>query len=115
MQTVKAAVVHEFGKPIVIEDAKVPMPGAGQILFRIAATGVSPKAFRQALRMVRRGGTRRSACARWHARSDAASDVAPRHFVLPDHKRACLGRHDPLQGPTWIVTVQAARRKAKRA
>lgn len=36
----KAAVVHEFGKPPVIEDVDVPEVGAGQILVRIAASGV---------------------------------------------------------------------------
>ncbi len=38
--TMKAAVVREFGKPLVIEEVPVPMPGAGQILVKIAATGV---------------------------------------------------------------------------
>jgi len=36
----KAAVVREFGKPLVIEEVAVPMPGPGQILVKIAATGV---------------------------------------------------------------------------
>ncbi|MFX6250489.1 alcohol dehydrogenase catalytic domain-containing protein, partial [Acinetobacter baumannii] len=36
----KAAVVREFGKPLVIEEVTVPMPGPGQILVKIAATGV---------------------------------------------------------------------------
>jgi propanol-preferring alcohol dehydrogenase len=36
----KAAVVREFGKPLVIEEVPVPTPGAGQILVKIAATGV---------------------------------------------------------------------------
>ena len=39
-KTMKAAVVREFGKPLVIEEAAVPTPGAGQILVKIAATGV---------------------------------------------------------------------------
>ncbi len=38
--TMKAAVVREFGKPLIIEEATVPRPGAGQILVKIAATGV---------------------------------------------------------------------------
>ena len=38
--TMKAAVVCEFGKPLVIEEAAVPRPGAGQILVKIAAAGV---------------------------------------------------------------------------
>lgn len=39
-RTMKAAVVREFGKPLVIEEVAVPEPGPGQILVRIAATGV---------------------------------------------------------------------------
>jgi propanol-preferring alcohol dehydrogenase len=39
-KTMKAAVVREFGKPLVIEEAAVRMPGPGQILVKIAATGV---------------------------------------------------------------------------
>lgn len=39
-RTMKAAVMHEFGKPLAIEDVPVPEPGRGQILVKIAATGV---------------------------------------------------------------------------
>ena len=39
-KTMKAAVVRQFGAPLVIEEVTVPMPGAGQILVKIAATGV---------------------------------------------------------------------------
>lgn len=39
-KTMKAAVVREFGKPLVIEEVAVPVPGADQILVKIAATGV---------------------------------------------------------------------------
>jgi propanol-preferring alcohol dehydrogenase len=39
-RTMKAAVVRDFGKPLVIEEAVIPTPGAGQILVKIAATGV---------------------------------------------------------------------------
>jgi len=38
--TMKAAVVHEFGKPLTIEEVPVPQAGPGQILVRVAATGV---------------------------------------------------------------------------
>ena len=38
--TMKAAVVREFRKPLVIEGVPVPQPGAGQIVVKIAATGV---------------------------------------------------------------------------
>lgn len=36
----KAAVVKAFGEPLVIEHVPVPQPGSGQILVKIAATGV---------------------------------------------------------------------------
>lgn len=36
----KAAIVTEFGKPLVIDDRDVPTPGDGQVLVRIAASGV---------------------------------------------------------------------------
>jgi propanol-preferring alcohol dehydrogenase len=39
-KTMKAAVVREFGKPLAIEEVPVPTPGAGQILVKIAASGV---------------------------------------------------------------------------
>lgn len=39
-KTMKAAIVHEFGKPLTIEEVQVPEPGPGQILVKIAATGV---------------------------------------------------------------------------
>ena len=39
-KTMKAAVVHEFGQPLAIEEISVPTPGAGQILVKIAASGV---------------------------------------------------------------------------
>ena len=39
-RTMKAAVVHEFGKPLAIEEVAVPRPGAGQVLVRIRASGV---------------------------------------------------------------------------
>ena len=39
-KTMKAAVVHEFGEPLSIEEVPLPTPGAGQILVKIAASGV---------------------------------------------------------------------------
>jgi propanol-preferring alcohol dehydrogenase len=36
----KAAVVREFRKPLVIEEVPVPQPGPGQVVVKIAATGV---------------------------------------------------------------------------
>jgi len=39
-KTMKAAVVREFGKPLVIEEVKVPEVGSGQILVKVAASGV---------------------------------------------------------------------------
>ena len=39
-KTMKAAVVHEFGKPLVIEDVPVPVPGPGELLVKVMACGV---------------------------------------------------------------------------
>lgn len=39
-KTMKAAVVHEFGKPLVIEEVPIPVPGDGQILVKVEACGV---------------------------------------------------------------------------
>jgi propanol-preferring alcohol dehydrogenase len=36
----RAAVVHAFGEPLTIEEVPVPTPGDGQVLIRIAASGV---------------------------------------------------------------------------
>ena len=38
--TMKAAVVHEFGKPLRIEDVPVPSPGPGEVLIQVKACGV---------------------------------------------------------------------------
>ena len=40
MQTMKAAVVHEFGKPLRIEEVPVPAVAPGTVLVKIAASGV---------------------------------------------------------------------------
>jgi alcohol dehydrogenase, propanol-preferring len=39
-KTMKAAVVHEFGQPLAIEEVPVPTPRSGEILVKIAASGV---------------------------------------------------------------------------
>lgn len=39
-QTMKAAVVREFGKPLSIEEVPIPTPGPGQILVKFEASGV---------------------------------------------------------------------------
>lgn len=39
-KTMKAAVVRAFGQPLVIEEVAVPQVGPGQILVKVAATGV---------------------------------------------------------------------------
>ena len=36
----KAAVVHEFGKPLKIEEVPVPAPGPGEVLIKLIANGV---------------------------------------------------------------------------
>ena len=40
MPTMKAAVVRQFGKPLVIEDVPVPQPGLGEVLVKVKACGV---------------------------------------------------------------------------
>jgi propanol-preferring alcohol dehydrogenase len=40
VKTMKAAVVHQFGKPLVIEDVPVPVPGPGELLVKVVACGV---------------------------------------------------------------------------
>jgi len=40
MPTMKAAVVRQFGKPLVIEDVPVPQPGPGEVLVKVRACGV---------------------------------------------------------------------------
>ena len=40
IKTMKAAVAHEFGAPLVIEDVPVPEPGPGQALVKLISTGV---------------------------------------------------------------------------
>jgi hypothetical protein len=39
-QTMKAAVVRQLGKPLVIEELPIPTPGHGEVLVKIRATGV---------------------------------------------------------------------------
>ncbi len=39
-RTMKAAVVRAFREPLVIEDAPIPTPGAGEVLIRVMASGV---------------------------------------------------------------------------
>jgi len=40
MDMMRAAVVHEFGKPLTIDQRPVPRPGPGQLLVRVVASGV---------------------------------------------------------------------------
>src|SRR6476619_7078400 len=39
-KTMRAAVVHEFGKPLRIEEVPVPTPGEGEVLIKVMANGV---------------------------------------------------------------------------
>lgn len=39
-EMMKAAVVREFGAPLSIEEVRIPTPGPGQILVKMAACGV---------------------------------------------------------------------------
>ena len=36
----KAAVVHEFGGPLVVEEVATPVPEQGQVLVRVEASGL---------------------------------------------------------------------------
>lgn len=38
--TMKAAVLHEFGKPLTIEEVPIPTPGSGEVLIKVIASGV---------------------------------------------------------------------------
>ena len=38
--TMRAAVVREFGQPLVIEEVDVPRPKQGEVLMKVAASGV---------------------------------------------------------------------------
>lgn len=40
VDTMKAAVVHEFGKPLVVEELPVPRPGPNQALVKVETSGV---------------------------------------------------------------------------
>lgn len=40
MPTMKAAIVRQFGRPLVIEDVPVPQPGPGEVLVKVKACGV---------------------------------------------------------------------------
>src|SRR6201995_3868541 len=40
VKTMKAAVVNGLGKPLSIEEVPVPVPGPGEVLVKIVATGV---------------------------------------------------------------------------
>ncbi|WP_028137311.1 alcohol dehydrogenase AdhP [Bradyrhizobium japonicum] len=40
MPTMKAAIVKQFGKPLVIEDVPMPQPGPGEVLVKVKACGV---------------------------------------------------------------------------
>lgn len=39
-KTMKAAVLHEFGKPLTIEQVEVKMPGEDQVLIKVVSSGV---------------------------------------------------------------------------
>jgi len=40
MPTMRASIVKQFGKPLVIEDVPVPQPGPGEVLVKVKACGV---------------------------------------------------------------------------
>eukprot|EP00444_Apocalathium_aciculiferum_P046793 CAMPEP_0183497982 /NCGR_PEP_ID=MMETSP0371-20130417/367_1 /TAXON_ID=268820 /ORGANISM="Peridinium aciculiferum, Strain PAER-2" /LENGTH=47 /DNA_ID= /DNA_START= /DNA_END= /DNA_ORIENTATION= len=39
-KTMKAALVVEFGKPLVLKEVPVPEPGYGQVLIKVICSGV---------------------------------------------------------------------------
>lgn len=39
-KTMRAAVVHAFGQPLVLEEVPIPVPGPGEVLVKIVSTGV---------------------------------------------------------------------------
>ena len=39
-KTMKAAVVHGFGRPLTIDDITIPDPGPGELLVKVIACGV---------------------------------------------------------------------------
>jgi alcohol dehydrogenase, propanol-preferring len=39
-KAMNAAVVREFGKPLMIEDVPIPTPGYGEVLVKVIANGV---------------------------------------------------------------------------
>ena len=39
-KTMRAGVVHAFGKPLTIEEIPIPTPGPGEVLIKVVATGV---------------------------------------------------------------------------
>ena len=39
-RTMRAAVVHAFGQPLVLEEVPIPVPGPGEVLVKIVSTGV---------------------------------------------------------------------------
>ena len=40
MKTMKAALLHEFGKPLTIEEVPIPAPQPDEVLVRVEASGV---------------------------------------------------------------------------
>src|SRR5271166_1343515 len=39
-KTMKAAVVHAFGKPLTVEEVPIPTPAHGEVLIKVVANGV---------------------------------------------------------------------------
>jgi propanol-preferring alcohol dehydrogenase len=78
-QMMKAAVVHEFGQPVVVEEVPVPVPGPGEVLVRILASGVCHTDV--------------------HA-ADGDWPVRPTLPFIPGHEGAGIHRlHTPVQSP----------------
>ena len=39
-KTMRAGVVHAFGKPLTVEEIPIPTPGPGEVLIKVVASGV---------------------------------------------------------------------------
>jgi hypothetical protein len=61
--TMKAGVVHAFGKPLTIEEVPIPTPGPGEVLIKGHRHRRLPH---------------RPACRRWRLGGQAAASVYPR-------------------------------------
>ena len=60
-KTMRAGVVHAFGKPLSIEEIPIPTPGPGEVLIKVIASGVCQTDVRLAGRWASTGRWARAA------------------------------------------------------